>query len=160
MNIFTAFYYFFFYIALCEILLHQLSNAVFWKPGLNFLLSRVKERTALCRRLNWLLNWVQLLKDYLNKSFQFWISLIKMEKQPESSFAEKNKRVLVDIKLITSQQYAHAAKKVNVILVFIRESVSSRSREMILCTQHWWGHNWSLAPCSGSLVRQMWTYWR
>lgn len=50
----------------------------------------------------------------------------------ESSFAEKDLRVLVDIKMTRSQQCAPAAKKASSLLGFIRQSVASRSRKVIL----------------------------
>jgi len=50
----------------------------------------------------------------------------------ESSFAEKELGVLVDTKLNMSQQHVLVAKKANGILGWIRRSVASRSRDVIL----------------------------
>ncbi|GAB0186843.1 interactor protein for cytohesin exchange factors 1 [Grus japonensis] len=52
--------------------------------------------------------------------------------QLESSFAEKDLEVLMDIKLNMSQQHALAAKKTSGILGCIRQSIASTSREVIL----------------------------
>ncbi|GAB0177894.1 mitochondrial enolase superfamily member 1 [Grus japonensis] len=50
-----------------------------------------------------------------------------------SSTAEKNLGILVDKKLTMSQQCALVAKKANgILLVCVKKSVASRSREVIL----------------------------
>ena len=51
--------------------------------------------------------------------------------QLESILAEKDLRVLVNTRLNMSQQCAFAAKKANGILNCIRQSIASRSREVI-----------------------------
>lgn len=60
--------------------------------------------------------------------------------QVESSFAEKDRRVLVGAKLNMSQQCALAAKKPDSLQGCIR-STASRLREVYsLLLQLWWGH--------------------
>ena len=49
----------------------------------------------------------------------------------ERSSAEKNLGVLVDDRLVMSQQSAFVAKKANVILGCIKKSMASRLREVI-----------------------------
>lgn len=50
--------------------------------------------------------------------------------QLENSSAKKNAGVLVDTKLIISQQRIFAGKEANIILGYIRQSIGSRSREL------------------------------
>ena len=81
--------------------------------------------------------------------------------QLEGNLAEKALGILVDTTLNMSQQCALAAKKANGILGCIRQSIASRSREVILplCSAL---VRLSTVPCPvlGSSVRETWTYWR
>lgn len=57
--------------------------------------------------------------------------------QLENSFAENALGVLVDPMLNMTQQCAPVAKKANSILVCIRQTIASRSREMVPFIKHW-----------------------
>ncbi|GAB0206147.1 mitochondrial enolase superfamily member 1 [Grus japonensis] len=63
-----------------------------------------------------------------NPMHQYMLEATKLE----SSFVEKDLGIQMDIKLNMSQQCALAAKKANGILGCIRQSIASRSREVIL----------------------------
>ena len=63
-----------------------------------------------------------------NPMHQYMLGAVQLE----SSLAEKDLGVLVDIKLAVGQQWAPAAKVVNGILGCIRQNVASRLREVIL----------------------------
>ena len=69
--------------------------------------------------------------------------------------AEKNPRLLVDIKL-TMSQWALEARKVNGILGSIWRIVASRSRALLALVRHMW----STVSSSGlPSTRETWTYW-
>jgi len=55
----------------------------------------------------------------------------------ESSLVETDLGILVDTKLNVRQQFALAAKVASCILGCVRQSIASRSRVVILFTQHW-----------------------
>ena len=57
-------------------------------------------------------------------------------KRFENSLAEKDLGILVDGKLDISQQYALAAQRASRILDYIKSSMASRSKEVILSILH------------------------
>ena len=81
--------------------------------------------------------------------------------QLESNSEEKDLGVLVNTKLIMSQQCAFAAQKANSLLSCIRKNVASRLREVILrlCSALV-RHIWSAGSSAGlASTRETWTYW-
>ncbi|GAB0183165.1 mitochondrial enolase superfamily member 1 [Grus japonensis] len=69
---------------------------------------------------------LHLGKNNPKHQYRLWVDLLG------SSTAEKDLRVLVDNKLSMSQQCVLVAKKANGILGYIKKSMASRSREVIL----------------------------
>lgn len=72
--------------------------------------------------------------------------------QLENSFAEKDPGVLVDTKMIISQQCANATKVANISLGCVRRSSSSRLEGGDPSNQHWWGSTRIL----GSPTQERW----
>ncbi|KAK4818031.1 hypothetical protein QYF61_004155 [Mycteria americana] len=71
-------------------------------------------------------------KSCLTNPLAFYNEVTNSVNEKESSFAEKDLVILVDHKLTMSQQCALSVKQANCLLGCIRQSIASRSREVIL----------------------------
>ncbi|KAK4828710.1 hypothetical protein QYF61_000548 [Mycteria americana] len=99
--------------------------------GIECNLNQFADNTKLCGSID-LLEGRKALQRDLDRLGEEWL---------ESCPAEKDLRVLLDSRLNMSQQYAQVAKKANGILACMRNSVASRTREVIpvlgtVCSQY------------------------
>jgi len=93
-----------------------------------------------------------------NHHYQYKLGDVRIEYSP----AKKDLRVLVDGRLDMSQQCALAAQKANHILGCIKNSIASRSRQVILplSAPCWRDLTWStVARCGVLSIGEMWTCW-